>query len=82
MKLQRTVPLPLLAAMTLSMAAANASAQGWGQVPTANNPGQIRDAAMAFHAGTGNSVLFGGWPAIADADTWTWTYDGSDWSNA
>ena len=53
-------------------------AQSWAQIPTANNPGQIRDAAMAFHNSSGNCVLFGGWPALNG----TWLYDGNNWSNA
>lgn len=50
----------------------------WSLIPTANDPGQIRDAAMAFHNNSGETVLFGGWPALGD----TWVYDGADWSNA
>tara|TARA_R110002096_G_scaffold177707_3_gene354440 strand:+ start:1351 stop:2802 length:1452 start_codon:yes stop_codon:yes gene_type:complete len=50
----------------------------WSQVTTATNPGQVRDGAMAFHNNSGNTVLFGGWPALSD----TWVYDGANWSNA
>lgn len=53
-------------------------AQSWTQITTAVNPGQIRDAAMAFHNNSGKTVLFGGWPALND----TWLYDGSNWTNA
>ena len=50
----------------------------WSQVTTATNPGQVRDAAMAFHNNTSNTVLFGGWPALNT----TWLYDGTDWTSA
>lgn len=50
----------------------------WSQVTTANNPGQVRDGAMAFHNSSGSTVLFGGWPALST----TWLYDGTDWINA
>lgn len=54
------------------------TAQSWSQVATASNPGQIRDASMAFHNASNNCVLFGGWPALGN----TWLYDGVDWTNA
>ena len=67
----RATFLSLLAASTIPC-------QSWTQVTTSSDPGQIRDAAMAFHSASGNVVLFGGWPALGA----TWEYDGSNWSNA
>jgi hypothetical protein len=46
----------------------------WSQVSTATTPGQVRDGAMAFHNSSGNTVLFGGWPA----QNTTWLYDGAN----
>jgi len=69
----RTTTLSILLTSLTSL-----TAQSWSQVTTANDPGQIRDASMAFHNLSGNSVLFGGWPALDD----TWLYDGTDWTNA
>jgi len=53
-------------------------AQSWSQINTANDPGDVRDAAMAFDVVNGETVLFGGWPTL-DA---TWLYDGADWTAA
>ncbi|MFN3240012.1 MAG: kelch repeat-containing protein [Planctomycetota bacterium] len=70
----RTLPTLLTAACLSPLL----PAQSWNQVATASNPGQIRDAAMAFHSASGEAVLFGGWPALGA----TWEFDGSSWSNA
>lgn len=70
----RVAILPLL----LSLLTTALAAQSWSQVTTINNPGQVRDASMAFHNASGNCVLFGGWPALNA----TWLYDGSNWTNA
>ncbi|MCK5940487.1 MAG: hypothetical protein KAI24_00855 [Planctomycetes bacterium] len=72
------MPLVRRALLTAAMFSPLLSAQSWTQIATATDPGQIRDAAMAFHAPSGKAVLFGGWPALGA----TWEYDGANWSNA
>jgi hypothetical protein len=54
----------------------------WSSRPTTTAPSRRADAAMTYDAGHNVAVLFGGYPAAADAnilaDTWVW--DGSVWS--
>lgn len=55
----------------------------WSQAAPANSPPGRGDAAMAFDANTGQAVLFGGrnnFPFVYFSDTWTW--DGTNWSQA
>lgn len=47
----------------------------WTQVTTTGNPGGRDRPAMCFHAGTGRTVLFGGYNGTALTDQ-TWLYDG------
>lgn len=53
-------------------------AQTWTQVAPANNPGPLQNAAAAFHVVGGQTVLFGGSPALNT----TWLFDGVNWSAA
>ncbi len=55
----------------------------WSQAAPANRPPGRGDAAMAFDANSGQAVLFGGrnnFPFVYFSDTWTW--DGTNWSQA
>ena len=71
-----------LAALSAVVLAVAMPAQ-WNQAnPNASPSGRI-EPAMAFDAGSANTVLFGGadvggFPPTNFSDTWTW--DGSDWS--
>ena len=67
----------LLPALCATLVAA-ASAQTWTQATTATNPGNLRDAAAAFHASTNQTVVFGGYPTLST----TWLYDGTNWTAA
>ncbi|MGB9030442.1 MAG: kelch repeat-containing protein, partial [Acidobacteriaceae bacterium] len=55
----------------------------WSQAAPASRPPGRGDAAMAFDGSTGQAVLFGGrnnFPFVYFTDTWTW--DGTNWSQA
>ena len=53
-------------------------AQSWTPVPTNNAPpAQGYGASIAYHFGTGRTVLHGGRGTAVSADTWT--FDGIDW---
>jgi hypothetical protein len=78
--MHRTTALSFFLAAT---AAAGSARAQWSVVPTPNSPSGRTDAACAFHLGSGATVLFGGAgvsPFALRADTWT--YDGSDWTQA
>lgn len=67
---------------TVCLAAASAHAQ-WNQAAPANAPSPRLETQMAYDAGNGVTVLFGGadtsgFPPMSFADTWTW--DGTDWT--
>ena len=58
----------------------------WTSLSPSQSPGARRNAAMAYDAGTGQLVLFGGWgptgatkgPADADLSD-SWTFNGTTW---
>ncbi len=62
----------------LLLTATPVAAQTWTQRSPAQNPGNVRDGAMVFHATANHTILFGGWPTLNG----TWLYDGSNWSQA
>lgn len=68
----------MLRCTTFLLLATAIHAQTWTQATTTANPGQIRDAAMAFHAATSQALLFGGFPTLNG----TWLYDGANWAPA
>lgn len=72
------IHIALLALGAVSLLPQILSAQSWYQATTANDPGDSRDAAMAFCNTANHVVLFGGFPLRND----TWTYDGADWTHA
>jgi hypothetical protein len=73
----RPLHLALLSGLTASAAAQ------WSQHATANTPPSRTHAAMAFDAARGNTVLFGGLPVGGfQLRGDTWTYDGTDWTQA
>lgn len=49
------------------------------QASTATNTPAMNTAAMAFHAGTGELLLFGGTDAGSAVQGETWTWDGARW---
>lgn len=51
----------------------------WTQIATTGTPGPRDRACMAFHAGIGQSVLFGGYDGFSLSDE-TWLYDGTTWT--
>lgn len=76
-------PSFLLALATAAGTAMGTATAQWSTVTTNNSPSGRTDAACAHHLGTGTSVLFGGLgvsPFVLRSDTWT--YDGTDWTQA
>jgi hypothetical protein len=54
------------------------STHAWTQVFPAATPSPRYNAAMAFDAAHGRSLLFGGYSGVREGDTWTW--DGTIWT--
>lgn len=53
----------------------------WLQISTTNSPGAIEEAAMCFHLGMGQSLLFGGIdPQTNAVVNDLWSYDGATWT--
>ena len=70
----------LLAAFSVA-AEAQSLAPTWSQQSPANNPGQRYIHSMAYDAGHGQVVLFGGYAGGGYAnDTWLW--NGANWTQA
>ncbi len=54
----------------------------WTPVATTTDPGPLDRAAMAFHVGTGRTVLFGGVDPMVGGNDTTWLFDGAAWTIA
>ena len=71
----RTTPLRATAFVLLSAAPALAQ---WTTKSPATSPSARLGAAMTFHAGLGQVLLFGGGTPLINGETWT--YDGGNWT--
>jgi hypothetical protein len=54
----------------------------WTPMLQVGSPGPLERAAMAFHSGTGTTVLFGGSDSLGGGTDTTWLYDGTAWTAA
>ncbi|HEX6810153.1 MAG TPA: hypothetical protein VF384_00895 [Planctomycetota bacterium] len=56
------------------------AAGNWTHVITTHSPPALTDAAMAFHPGLQQTLLFGGMRTSQSASDETWVYDGTSWT--
>lgn len=56
------------------------TAATWARQAVTVHPGAHGDAAMAYDAATGTTVLFGGATSDAEASDATWTWNGTAWT--
>ena len=52
----------------------------WALITTTGSPGPLENPAMCFHAGLGQTILFGGIDVQIGGNDTTWAYDGTNWT--
>jgi hypothetical protein len=65
-------------AAAVAFVSASAAFAQWNDKSPATSPSARSGAAMAFHFGLGQMLLFGGSTPLVNGETWA--YDGSDWA--